>query len=66
MTSTLMTTKELASYLGVPIQTLYKWRVRGEGPRAIRLGRALHWRPEEVERWLDQRTEDRDEIGARR
>jgi excisionase family DNA binding protein len=65
MSSTLMSTRDLASYLGVPIATLYRWRVRGEGPRAIRLGRALHWRREEVERWLDERTEDRDTVGLR-
>lgn len=62
----LMDTKELAAYLGVPVQTLYKWRVRGQGPRAIRLGRGLHWRVEEVTRWLDDLTEDRAEFGSGR
>lgn len=63
MNKPLMNTKELASYLGVPIASVYKWRVAGEGPRAIRLGRGLHWRVEEVEAWLDAKTEERDEIG---
>lgn len=66
MGASLMTTKELAAYLGVPVQTLYRWRVTGGGPRAIRLGRALHWRPEDVERWLDAMTEDRNEVWAGR
>lgn len=61
----LMDSKDLAAYLGVPLQTLYKWRTTGGGPRAIRLGRALHWRTEEVERWLDQRTEIDRETGVR-
>lgn len=54
----LMSSTELADYLGVPLQTLYKWRVQKQGPRAIRLGRALHWRVEDVEAWLDSRLED--------
>ncbi|WP_082574013.1 MULTISPECIES: helix-turn-helix transcriptional regulator [unclassified Nocardioides] len=60
-----MDSKELAAYLGVPLQTLYKWRTVGAGPRAIRLGRALHWRVDEVERWLDECTEASHETGAR-
>lgn len=54
----LMNSTELADYLGVPLQTIYAWRCRKQGPRAIRLGRALHWRTEDVEAWLDSRTED--------
>ncbi|MCX6400411.1 MAG: helix-turn-helix domain-containing protein [Propionibacteriales bacterium] len=61
----LMNSKELAAYLGVPLQTIYKWRTTGGGPRAIRLGRSLHWRVDEIERWLDQRTETVREIGVR-
>lgn len=61
----LMGTKELAEYLGVPLQTLYKWRATGGGPRAIRLGRALHWRHAEVERWLDECTESPRGTGVR-
>ncbi|KRB80513.1 hypothetical protein ASE01_00845 [Nocardioides sp. Root190] len=59
----LMDSKELAMYLGVPLQTIYKWRTTGGGPRAIRLGRALHWRAAEVERWLDENTESDSRLG---
>jgi excisionase family DNA binding protein len=48
-----MTTQELADYLGVPVATIYRWRYRHEGPRALKIGRHLRFRVEDVERWLD-------------
>lgn len=53
----LLTTEELASYLGVPRSTLYAWKYRGDGPPAIRVGRHLRYRSPEVERWLDAQTQ---------
>ena len=35
----LMTIADLSMMLGVPIDTLYGWRHRGEGPRGYRIGR---------------------------
>ena len=52
----LLTTDQLAAYLGVPRSTLYTWRYRGGGPSAIRVGRHLRYRSSEVERWLDLQT----------
>lgn len=34
----LLTIKELAEYLGVPVATLYQWRYRREGPRGVSCG----------------------------
>ena len=34
----LMDVAELASYLGLPVSTVYDWRVRGKGPVAYRFG----------------------------
>lgn len=55
---TLISIDELAAYLGKPKATLYAWRSRGLGPKAIRMGRDLRYRMEEVERWLDSQTEE--------
>ncbi|NUR82002.1 MAG: helix-turn-helix domain-containing protein, partial [Dermatophilaceae bacterium] len=35
---------------------LYDWRMRKRVPRAVKVGRHLRYRPEDVERWLDERT----------
>jgi len=31
--------EELAEYLGVPVQTIYDWRLSGKAPRAFKLGK---------------------------
>ena len=41
----LMTLPELSEMLGVPIETLYGWRHRGEGPAGYRIGRHVRYRP---------------------
>lgn len=53
-TDTLMSTEDLARYLGIPINTLYQWRHKGEGPRAIRVGRHLRFRRADVDAWLEE------------
>ena len=40
----LMTLPELSEMLGVPIETLYGWRHRGEGPVGHRIGRHVRYR----------------------
>lgn len=54
MAQHLMTTRDVAEYLDVPVSTIYQWRTRGLGPRAARVGRHLRWRKSEVDSWLDQ------------
>jgi excisionase family DNA binding protein len=55
----LLTVDQLAEWLGKPKATLYAWRSRGQGPRAIRVGNVLRYRRSEIERWLDQQTDQR-------
>jgi excisionase family DNA binding protein len=51
----LLSVEELAEMLQVPVNTVYQWRHRGEGPRPIRLGRHLRFDPVDVARWLETR-----------
>jgi len=56
----LMTIQELATYLHVPVRTLYNWRWRGEGPPALKLGgHHVRFRPSEVDAWLEHMRERR-------
>ncbi len=48
---------ELARYLGVPVQTIYDWRVNGRGPRAYRVGKHLRFSAADVNAWLEARHE---------
>jgi excisionase family DNA binding protein len=43
---------ELASYLGVPISTVYDWRTRGLGPVAHRFGKHLKFALSDVQSWV--------------
>jgi excisionase family DNA binding protein len=48
----LMSVKELAELLQVSVKTIYDWRYRGLGPKAIRVGRHVRYELDEIERWL--------------
>ena len=47
----LWTVRDVSAFLRVPVGTIYQWRVRGEGPPAMPLGRHLRFDPDEVEAW---------------
>ena len=43
--------------LGIPVNTLYGWRCRGEGPPGYRIGRHIRYRRAAVEAWLESQTD---------
>jgi len=51
----LLTVEDLATYLGIPVATLYQWRYRREGPPGFRVGRYLRYRWSDVEEWITDR-----------
>jgi excisionase family DNA binding protein len=53
----LLTITDLSEMLGVPVDTLYGWRHRGEGPAGYRIGRHVRYRRAAVEAWLDTRVD---------
>jgi predicted DNA-binding transcriptional regulator AlpA len=53
----LLTIRELASRLTVSVGCIRAWRLRGEGPPAIRVGTALRWDAREVAAWIDANRE---------
>lgn len=53
----LWTVHDVSAYIGVPVATIYQWRVRGEGPPAIRLGRHLRFDRSAVLAWIADQTE---------
>lgn len=48
----LITINELSEYVNIPVSTLYSWRSRGLGPRAVKLGGQLRWRLTDVDAWI--------------
>jgi excisionase family DNA binding protein len=53
----MLSTTELARYLGVAPQAIYDLRSAGRGPRAIWVGRELRYRTSEVQHWLERMEE---------
>lgn len=51
----LLTTAATAEVLGIAPQTLRMWRHRGQGPLAIKYGRKVMYRREDIEAWLESR-----------
>lgn len=48
----LWTVRETATFLGVPVSTLYYWSYLGEGgPPILRVGRCLRYNPQTVMAW---------------
>ena len=48
----LMDTPAVAGALGLQVNTRQIWRVHGKGPRFIRCGRLIRYRPEDVSDWI--------------
>lgn len=51
----IFTTRQAALYLGLSISTLNKWRCYGTGPKYLKLGRAVRYRQEELDCYLEAR-----------
>jgi excisionase family DNA binding protein len=49
--------QELAIYLGVPVNTIYRWRTRGDGPRGTRVGKHIRFKWADVDRWLEEQAD---------
>lgn len=48
----LITADTLADRLGTKRRTVDEWRITGKGPKFIRVGRSVRYRPEAIEAWL--------------
>jgi excisionase family DNA binding protein len=55
----LLSIEELSEYLGVPVKTLYDWRLSGKGPCAVHVGRQLRYFVADVHGWLTAQREAR-------
>lgn len=54
-----LSNEDLADRYHVPVATVRKWRHEGTGPPALKLGRHVRYRPEDVTEWERTRVDDR-------
>jgi predicted DNA-binding transcriptional regulator AlpA len=45
--------KEVADFLGIPINTLYQWRSKNYGPPGKRIGKYVRFVPDQVKAWVE-------------
>lgn len=56
MNQNLVSTEQAAEYLGgLKPNTIEGWRVRGEGPRYLKIGRLVRYRIEDLDAYLESR-----------
>ncbi len=55
----LLSMEDLADYLGVPVTTIYDWRVDGKGPCGVRVGRHVKFTVTDVLAWIENHRETR-------
>jgi excisionase family DNA binding protein len=55
----LLSIEDLAEYLGVPVATIYDWRVDGKGPCGVRVGRHVKFTQSDVLTWIEAQREHR-------
>ena len=51
MTENLWDVEQAASFLNVPVKTMYDWSARVVGPPVLRIGRHLRYDPAGVREW---------------
>lgn len=51
----MFTTEKAAEYLGLRKTTLEAWRCRGGGPLFVKMNKAVRYRREDLDRFLDSK-----------
>ena len=54
----LLTEQEAGTLIDLAPSTLQKYRITGQGPKFIKVGRKVRYRPEHLIEWLESRTVD--------
>lgn len=50
-----LTTQQAATYLGLAVSTLNKWRCHGGGPEFLKLGRSVRYLQSDLDAFLEAR-----------
>lgn len=51
----LMDEKQLANKLNISVASARRWRLLRQGPKFLKIGASVRYRPEDVDTWLDSR-----------
>jgi predicted DNA-binding transcriptional regulator AlpA len=56
--TTLVTEQQAAAILTIRVKTLQAWRVRGGGPKFVKVGRCVRYAEHDIEEYIEARTRD--------
>lgn len=48
----LLTCRDVAEILAVPVSTVHHWAIQGEGPNSFKIGKHRRYAAEDVRQWL--------------
>ena len=51
--SHLLTDRAVSTMLGISVATVRRWRLFGQGPRYIKIGASVRYKPDNVTAWLE-------------
>jgi predicted DNA-binding transcriptional regulator AlpA len=60
----LLNEHDVARLTGMSVATVRRWRLFGRGPRYIKIGAAVRYKPEDLSRWLETRPTGGDSYSA--
>jgi predicted DNA-binding transcriptional regulator AlpA len=49
----LLNERQVADSCAISVLTLRKWRTEGRGPRYVKIGTLVRYRPEDVDAWIE-------------
>lgn len=52
---TLLNEHDVARITGLSVASVRRWRLLGQGPKYIKIGAAVRYKPEDVSAWLETR-----------
>ena len=52
----LLNEQQAAKMLNLNVASVRNWRLRGGGPKFIKVGRLVRYRPADIEDWIEKRT----------
>jgi predicted DNA-binding transcriptional regulator AlpA len=52
---TLLTERQVAEISGMSVASVRRWRHKKQGPKYLKVGAAVRYRPADVAAWLDSR-----------
>jgi predicted DNA-binding transcriptional regulator AlpA len=61
----LLTEHDVARITGLSVASVRRWRLLRQGPKYLKIGAAVRYKPEDVATWLESRPTGGEQQGAR-